>query len=88
MFLLKVLKEGESTYNITENLKDIHEVKLYVEELLKYVLNKKGKRVKIINVIKNEVNFYKSKREGARHIKADTSSIYNRNKLFRSIYKI
>ena len=88
LFPLKELKMGESIYNITENLKDINEIKLYVEELLKSVLNKKGKRVKIINVIKNEINSYRSKREAAKDIKADSNSIYNRNKLLRGIYKI
>lgn len=69
-------------------MKDINEIKLYVKELLKDVLSRKGKKVKVTNVINNETKIYRSKREAARDIKADSSSIYNRNKLLRGIYKI
>jgi NUMOD1 domain len=69
-------------------LKDINEIILYVKELLKDVLGRKGKKVKITNVIKNETKIYRSKREAARDLKADSSSIYNRNKLWIGIYKI
>jgi len=51
-------------------------------------LSRKGKRVKVINVINKEVIFYRSKREAARCLKADPASIYSRDKLFRGIYKI
>lgn len=85
---LKELKIRNIKYKITRNLKDINEIKLYVEELLKDVLSRKGIMVKVTNVIKNEIKIYRSKREAARNIKVDPSSIYSRNKLLRGIYKI
>lgn len=39
-----------------------------VEELLKDVLSRKGIKVKVTNVIKNEIYIYRSKREAARNI--------------------
>jgi hypothetical protein len=44
--------------------------------------------VKIINTITKEIDYYRSKKEAAKILKADVKSIYNRDKLFRGIYKI
>lgn len=85
---LNELKTENIKYKITNNLKDINEIKIYVEKQLKGVLSKKGKKIKITNVIKNEIKIYRFKREEARSIKTNPSYIYNRNKPLRNIYKI
>ena len=88
LFSLNELKVENNLYNIINNLKDKDKVKLYIENRLSLISNRKGKKVKITDTIKNEIQIYRSKREAARNLKADPSSMYNRDKLFRGIYKI
>ena len=86
------LKESGEIYTISNNLKDINKIKLYITKLLnmKGGTGRKGKMVRVTNVITKEVVLYRSKREAGRHLKADYSSFYNRynNKLFRNLYRI
>lgn len=83
---LNEFKNGKVFYTITENLKKDNEIKSYISNFA--ITKRKGKRVKITNVMKNEVVIYRSKREAGRVLKADPTCFYNRNKLFRGIYKI
>ena len=75
-------------YGIAKNLKNINKVKSYIYKLLKGGLSRKGKMIRVTNTINKEVILYRSKREAARYLKADPTSFYNRDKLFRGIYKI
>jgi len=77
-------------YTISNNLKDINKVKPYITKLLKVKekLSKRGKIVRVTNIFNKETILYRSKREAARSLKADPASFYNRNKLFRGLYKI
>jgi NUMOD1 domain len=52
------------------------------------LVGKRGNNVKITNIKTGEISLYRSKREAARFLKADPSSITNGTKLFRGIYKI
>lgn len=83
---LNEFKNGKVFYTITENLKKDNEIKSYISNFA--ITKRKGKRVKITNVMKNEVVIYRSKREAGRVLNADPTCFYSRNKLFRGIYKI
>lgn len=89
---LKTIKIEGKVYTIFNNLKEANKVRFYIFKLLKRKgelgLSRKGKRVRVTNVINKEVIMYRSKREAARCLKADPASIYSRNRLFRGIYKI
>jgi NUMOD1 domain len=88
LFPLDSLKVGNDKYKITYNLKESNELKSYVFNKISGVSNRKGKRVKIINVETNKIIIYRSKREAARKLKVDLSSIYTRKNLFRKKYII
>jgi len=90
---IKELKESGIIYRVSDNLKDVTKVKLYITKLLKKwegILVNKGKMVRVTNVKSKEINLYRSKREAGRYLKVDYSSFYNRDKdkLFRGMYKI
>jgi len=74
---------------VINNLKNDSEIKSFLAKILKIdLLSKTDKTVIITNTITKEINYYKSKKEAAIILKADVKSIYNRDKLFRGIYKI
>jgi len=89
---IKELIELGKIYTISNNLKDVTEVKSYITKLLKTKgeYGKKGKMVRVTNIISKEIVLYRSKREAGRYLKADYSSFYNRDKdkLFIGMYKI
>jgi hypothetical protein len=87
--LESLLVDGKK-YTVIHKIKNENIIKKYLEEVLKKVVlvGKRGYRVKVTNTKTDEIIFYRSKREAARHLKADPSSISNRSKLFRNIYKI
>jgi GIY-YIG catalytic domain len=88
LFPLDMFKNEENIYRISNNYKESNEVKSYVFKKISKISNRKGKRIKVINIETNETTFYRSKREAARNLRADPSSIYTRNNLFRNKYKI
>ena len=85
---MKLLEKEGRLYTISNNLKDTTEIKSYVSTLLNITWSRKGKLVRITNTVTKEIILCRSKREAARHLNADPASFYNRNNLFRNIYKI
>jgi len=71
-----------------ENIKKNNQIKLFVNNILKDLPKRSGKRVKITNTNTGESIIYLSKKQAAISLKADPSSISIRNKLFRGIYEI
>ena len=71
-----------------ENIKKNNQIKLFVNNILKDLPKRSGKRVKITNTNTGESIIYLSKKQAAVTLKADPSSISIRNKSFRGIYEI
>ena len=77
-------------FNVLSNIKEENLIKEYLEEILNKLklLGRRGNKVKITNIITGEIKIYRSKREAARYLKADPSSISSRSDLFRGMFKI
>ena len=73
---------------LIENIKKDNQIKLFVNNILKDLPKRSGKRVKITNTNTGESIIYLSKKQAAVTLKADPSSISIRNKSFRGIYEI
>jgi hypothetical protein len=87
---IEYYKEDTVEYKITQNIKEENVIKKYLEEILNELrsLGKKGNKVKITNINTGIIDLYRSKREAARYLKTDPSSISGRSGLFRGLYKI
>jgi len=85
---LKELCIDGKMYNVIESLKEYSEIKKYVSKIINEISYRYGKKIRIINTKTGEINTYRSKKEAADALNADPASIYNRDKLFRGIYKI
>ena len=76
------------SFKLFENIKKTNEIKPFINNILKELPKRSGKKVKITNINTGESIIYLSKKQAAKELKADPSSISIRNKLFRGIYEI
>ena len=87
--LIETVKDNKGlSYSVSDNFIDLNNIKSYIQEILKDLPKRVGKKVKITNIKTKESIVYLSKRQAARVLQADPASFYVRNKLFRGIYKI
>lgn len=75
-------------YNVIESLKEHSEINKYINKTINEILYRYGKKIRIINIKTGEINIFRYKKEAADILNADPASIYNRDRLFRGIYKI